>query len=342
MKAMLLKKIVSMDTNSSPLSLEELPKPSPALNEVLIKISVCGICHTELDEIEGRTPPAFFPMVLGHQVVGSIIENGEKVSPSMIGQRVGVAWIFSSCGNCEFCHSGLENLCSDFQATGRDRFGGYAEYMVAPKKFVYPIPDSILDAEAAPLLCAGAIGKRSLSLSGLKNGQNLGLMGFGASGHLVLKMVKHSFLDSGIFVFSRNKEERKFAIELGANWAGDISEKSPVKIDSIIDTTPAWKPVLKGLENLQNGGRLIINAIRKEDMDKELLLQLDYEKHLWMEKEIKSVANVTAQDVKDFLKIAAASGIKPNYKEYKLEEANKALCDLKKGNLRGAKVLRIS
>lgn len=338
---MVLKKVVSLDSHSSPLSLEELPKPVPASNEVLIKVSVCGICHTELDEIEGRTPPSFFPMILGHQVVGTITDQGSAVSQSMIGQRVGVAWIFSSCGKCDFCRSGLENLCSDFKATGRDRFGGYAEYMVAPEKNVYPIPEFFSDAEAAPLLCAGAIGNRSISLAGIQNVQNLGLMGFGASAHLVLKMVKYTLADSGIYVFSRNEKERKFAEQLGASWTGDISDKSPSKLHAIIDTTPAWKPVIKSLENLAPGGRLVINAIRKEDNDKELLLQLDYEKQLWMEKEIKSVANVTAKDVQDFLKIAAASGIKPDYKEYKLEEANKALLDLKKGSVKGAKVLRI-
>lgn len=338
---MVLKKIVSLDSHSSPLSLEELPKPTPARNEVLIKVSVCGVCHTELDEIEGRTPPAFFPMVPGHQVVGIIEEQGEEVSLSMIGQRVGVAWIYSSCGKCDFCHSGFENLCPDFKATGRDHFGGYAEYIVVPEKFVYPIPAFYSDAEAAPLLCAGAIGKRSISLSGLQNGQNLGLMGFGASAHLVLKMVKNTFPNSGVYVFSRNKQERKFAEKLGASWTGDISDKAPIKLHSIIDTTPAWKPLLHSLENLRHGGRLVINAIRMEDKDKELLLHLDYERHLWMEKEIKSIANVTAQDVKDFLNVAAASCIKPHYQEYPLEKANEALIDLKNKSVKGAKVLRI-
>ncbi len=341
MKAMVLKQITSLDFSSKPLCLEEWPIPSPGSQEVLIQISACGVCHTELDEIEGRTPPAFLPIILGHQVVGTIVELGSEVKKSMIGQRVGVAWIYSSCGKCEFCVSGRENLCPDFKATGRDKNGGYAEYMVASENFVYPIPDSFSNLEAAPLLCAGAIGNRSITLSGLENGQNLGLMGFGASAHLVLKLVQHSFPDSQIFVFSRNSEERKFAEQLGATWTGDILDKSPKKLHCIIDTTPAWKPVLKSLENLEKGGRLIINAIRKEDRDKSLLLQLSYENHLWLEKEIKSVANVTGKDVEEFLKIAATSSIKPLYQEYGLEEANMALIDLRKKGIKGAKVLQI-
>ncbi|MCG9971674.1 zinc-dependent alcohol dehydrogenase family protein [Christiangramia crocea] len=341
MNAMVLKQCTSLETNQTPLLLEELPVPTPGPNEVLIKVSACGVCHTELDEIEGRTPPAFFPVILGHQVVGIIISQGLEVKKSMIGQRVGVAWIYSSCGKCEFCKSGRENLCSAFKATGRDKNGGYAEYMTASEKFIYPIPDFFSDVEAAPLLCAGAIGNRSIALSNLKNGQNLGLMGFGASAHLVLKMVRDLFPSTKVFVFSRNSEERSFADQLGASWSGDISDKSPEKLHSIIDTTPVWKPVVNSLENLEKGGRLVINAIRKENQDQNLLLKLSYEKHLWMEKEIKTVANVTGKDVKDFLKFAAASVIKPVYQEYRLKDANKALMDLKNKSIKGAKVLKI-
>lgn len=341
MKAMLLKQITSLDLCSKPLYMDECRVPTVSSNEVLIKVSVCGVCHTELDEIEGRTPPAFLPIILGHQVVGTIVELGTEVTTSAVGQRVGVAWIFSSCGKCEFCLSDRENLCSDFKATGRDKNGGYAEFMVAHEKFVFPLPDYFSDVEAAPLLCAGAIGLRSVRLSGLVNGQNLGLMGFGASAHLVLKLVQHSFPDSPIFVFSRNSAERKFADQLGAAWTGNISNRAPRKLHSIIDTTPAWNPVLKSLENLEKGGRLIINAIRKEDDDKNHLFKLTYENHLWLEKEIKTVANVTGKDVKEFLRIAAASCIKPYYQEYSLDEANTALIDLKNNGKMGAKVLRI-
>ncbi len=342
MKAMVLEKITDLGESRSPLRLMQLPVPQPGDGEVQIKISVCAVCHTELDEIEGRTPPAFFPIILGHQVVGKISKTGKGAQSFKIGERVGVAWIFSACGKCNFCKAGKENLCDQFKATGRDANGGYAEYMVAPKYFVYSIPENFLDAEAAPLLCAGAIGYRSIRLSGLQNGENLGLTGFGASAHLVLKLVKYHFPETRTFVFSRNENERKFALELGAVWAGDFSEKPPEKLHRIIDTTPAWKPVVEALGNLEKGGRLVINAIRKEDNDKKYLLKLNYPEHLWLEKEIKSVANVTSEDVRDFLKLATRAGIKPDYREYPLEKANEALLELKEGKINGAKVLRIS
>jgi propanol-preferring alcohol dehydrogenase len=255
---------------------------------------------------------------------------------------VGVAWIFSACGKCHYCLSGNENLCADFKATGRDEHGGYAEYMTVPTGFTYPIPETFSDAEAAPLLCAGAIGYRSLKLTGIEDGQNLGLTGFGASGHLVLKMVQHRYPNTQVFVFARSPAERAFALDLGAAWAGDTLETSPKKLRSIIDTTPVWKPVVEALKNLEPGGRLVVNAIRKEQVDKEYLLRLDYPKHLWMEKEIKSVANVTRSDVQEFLKLAAQIPIKPEVQEFVLKDANRALLELKQSKIRGAKVLRVS
>ena len=213
--------------------------------------------------------------------------------------------------------------------------------MTVPEDFAHSIPDIFTDAEAAPLLCAGAVGYRSLMLTGLKNRSSLGLTGFGASGHLVIKMVRHLYPDTKVYVFARSEEERHFARELGAAWAGSTEEASPEKLDGIIDTTPAWKPVVEALKNLKPAGRLVINAIRKEEIDKEYLLRLDYPSHLWMEKEIKSVANVTRRDVEAFLKLAARIPIKPEIQEYPLEEANKALVELKERKIRGAKVLRI-
>lgn len=342
MKAMILEGISGFDEEPQPLKPVELPIPEPEDAEVLIKVSVCGVCHTELDEIEGRTPPSFFPIVPGHQVVGYVSKKGKGADDFEIGDRVGVAWIFSACGKCEYCRSGRENLCDQFMATGRDAHGGYAEYMTAPQKYVYKIPEFFSDAEAAPLLCAGAIGYRSIMLSGLKDGENLGLTGFGASAHLVLKMVRYKFPDSKIYVFSRNENEQEFALSLGAVWAGGISERSPEKLHKIIDTTPAWKPVVEALSDLKKGGRLIINAIRKEEKDKNALLELSYPEQLWLEKEIKSVANVTSNDVKEFLELAAKAKIKPDYKEYPLGKANEALMEMKEGIIRGAKVLRIS
>ncbi len=341
MKAMVLNRITDLRENKEPLQLVELPDPKPAEDEVLLKVSTCGVCHTELDEIEGRTPPSRFPMVLGHQVVGRVVQKGRNVTELQLGDRVGVPWLYSSCGQCEYCLRGEENLCPKFKATGRDAFGGYAEYMVVKEKFAHPIPEIFSDAEAAPLLCAGAVGYRSLRLTNLENGQRLGLTGFGASGHLVLQMVKHKYPDSSIYVFARSASEREFALELGAVWAGDTDEQAPEKLHAIIDTTPVWKPVVEAMKNLLPGGRLVINAIRKENHDKEYLLNLSYENHLWMEREIKSVANVALIDVREFLQLAAEVPIKPEYQTYALEEANKALVELKERKIRGAKVLVI-
>ncbi len=341
MKAMILPRLASLRENPEPLELAELPVPTPGPGEVLIKVHVCGVCHTELDEIEGRTPPPKLPVVLGHQVVGEVVELGEGCSQLKTGDRVGVAWIYSACGQCEYCRNGQENLCAQFRATGRDANGGYAEYMVAPEAYVHPIPALFKDAEAAPLLCAGAIGYRSLRLAHLHDGHSLGLTGFGSSGRLVLKMVRAQFPGSKVFVFARSPAERAFALELGAAWAGDTADTPPEKLDAIIDTTPAWKPVVEALKALKPGGRLVINAIRKEDVDKGYLLRLDYPDYLWLEKEIKSVANVTRQDVREFLELAAKIPIKPEYQEYPLEAANEALYELKTQQVRGAKVLRV-
>ncbi len=341
MKALVLEKVSNFDINPEPLILKEIPEPTPSDNDLLLKISACGVCHTEIDEIEGRTPPPVFPMILGHQAVGKVIGKGKNVSKFDLGDRVGVGWFFSSCGKCEFCLRGDENLCDEFKATGRDVFGGYAEYMVVPETSAFFIPDVFSDEESAPLFCAGAIGYRSLKLSSIKDGDNLGLTGFGASGHLVLKLVKNKFPNTKIFVFARSEKEREFAVQLGAYWSGDTFEESPEKLNAIIDTTPVWTPVVKALENLKQGGRLVINAIRKEDIDKNFLMNIDYSKHLWLEKEIKSVANVSPSDIKDFLKIAGVIPIKPEYQTYKLEDANLALRELKERKIRGAKVLII-
>jgi propanol-preferring alcohol dehydrogenase len=308
----------------------------------LLKVLACGVCHTELDEIEGRTRPARLPIILGHQVVGRVEEMGKGAGNFKKGDRVGVAWINSACGVCGFCRSGRENLCADFWATGRDADGGYAEYMTVGQDFAFDIPGVFSDVEAAPLLCAGAIGYRSLNLTGLRDGQRLGLTGFGASGHLVLLMVRHRFPKAGVYVFARAEKEREFARELGAVWTGDPDEASPAKLDAVIDTTPVWKPVVEGLRNLDSGGRLVVNAIRKENVDQDHLLKLDYPVHLWMEKEIKSVANVTRADVSEFLKLAAEIPIRPEVEVYPLAEANKALLEIKERRIRGAKVLRVS
>ena len=341
MKAMLLNEICDLNENKNPLITVNLPNPIPGEREILVKVSVCGVCHTELDEIEGRTPPPSLPIVLGHQVVGKVEKVGSGANKYKIGDRVGITWIYSACGKCRFCLQGDENLCKEFKATGQDANGGYAEYMTVKEDFAFPIPDEFSDVHAAPLLCAGAIGYRSLRLTGIKDGQSLGLTGFGASAHLVLKMVRHKYPKTIVFVFARSEKERFFARELGAVWAGDTGDEPPDKIDSIIDTTPAWRPVVEALKNLKSNGRLVINAIRKEEKDKDYLLKLDYPLHLWMEKEIKSVANVASRDVSEFLELAAKIPIIPEVQEFALEEANTALLELKQRKIRGAKVLRI-
>ena len=331
-----------MDENRNPLDLADLPDPVPREKEILIKVSACGVCHTELDEIEGRTPPPSLPVVLGHQLVGTVEKTGAKAMKFKLGDRVGVGWIYSACGTCKFCLQQDENLCDSFKATGRDANGGYAQYATVLEDFAYNIPDVFSDSEAAPLFCAGAIGYRSLRLTGIEDGQNLGLTGFGASAHLVAKMARHKYPNSKVFVFARSERERDFAKDLGAVWAGGTEDESPEKLHCIIDTTPAWQPIVAGLKNLESGGRLVINAIRKEEVDKAYLLKLDYPRHLWMEKEIKSVANVARRDVREFLELAAEIHIKPEVQEFTLEEANKALVELKERKIRGAKVLRIN
>ncbi|MBW1722125.1 MAG: zinc-dependent alcohol dehydrogenase family protein [Deltaproteobacteria bacterium] len=341
MKAMVLERITRLSENRTPLRLVDLPEPELSDRDILVRVAACGVCHTEIDEIEGRTPPPSFPMVLGHEIIGRVEKMGPGARRFRVGDRVGIGWIHSACGRCEFCVDGKENLCHAFKATGRDAHGGYAEYTTVPEDFAYPIPEYLSDSEAAPLMCAGAIGYRSLRLSGLQDGQNLGLTGFGASAHLVLKMAAYKYPNSKIFVFARSKKERDFARELGAVWAGATEDASPEKLHAIIDTTPVWKPILEALKNLERGGRLVINAIRKEAVDKEVLLGLDYPEHLWLEKEIKSVANVARIDITEFLQVAAETAIRPEIQEFPLEEANHALAELKDRKIRGAKVLKI-
>lgn len=342
MKAWMIESIMELTEWVQPLVLQDLPVPEPGKGEILIRVHTCGVCHTELDEIEGRTPPPSLPIVPGHQVIGTVIRHGPETGKYPDGTRVGVAWIYSACGECRFCRSDQENLCPDFKATGRDVHGGYAEFMVANEDFIYPVPDSFTDVEAAPLLCAGAIGYRSLRLARITNGQILGLTGFGASAHLVLKLARYMYPESKIFVFARQPEEREFALQLGAAWTGDTTDIPPERPEAVIDTTPAWKPVLFALRNLAPGGRLVINAIRKEDADKHFFQQINYPSDLWMEKEIKSVANVERRDVAEFLELAARIPIKPQVEVYDFLQANQALHDIKHRRIRGAKVLRFN
>lgn len=335
MRAMVLGCCSGFDNPGERLQLVEMARPTPGRAEILIRVLACGVCHTELDEIEGRTPPSRFPIVPGHEIVGRVAATGPGCQRFETGQRVGVGWIFASSGGAD------ENLSGDFLATGRDADGGYAEYVVVPERYAYAVPDVFSDAEAAPLLCAGAVGFRSLRLANLSDGQVLGLTGFGGSGHLVLQMARYMYPAGKVFVFARSEDERAFALELGADWSGDTGDVPPEPPHAIIDTTPAWKPVLAALEQLRPGGRLVINAIRKESADRQLMAEISYEDHLWMEKEIKSVANVTHHDIEAFLPIAASVPLRVEVQTYALENANQALRDLRAGHVRGAKVLVI-
>jgi propanol-preferring alcohol dehydrogenase len=332
MEAMVLKEISAIE--KEPLEMIDLPNPVLGSHEILIKISACGVCHTELDEIEGRIQPKL-PIVLGHEIIGRVKRLGSEVTKFNLGDRVGIAWINSVCGKCHFCQEGNENLCLEFQGTGCHAHGGYAQYTVVSEDFTYLIPERFSDSEAAPLLCAGAIGYRDLRLSGIKKDQTLGLFGFGASAHIVIQVAKYWGCE--VFVFTRSEEHRYLAKKLGASWAGRPEDEPPKKLNCAIDFTPVGETVPNALRVLEKGGRLVLAVIRKRN----LIPPLDYAQHLWDEKEIKSVANITRKDVQEFLPLAAEIPIIPEVQEFELEEANQALILLKQGKIQGAGVLRM-
>lgn len=333
---MKLTAIAPLTENPSPLTLTESEVPVPGDREVLIRVATCGVCHTEIDEIEGRTPPPVLPVTPGHQVVGQVVDLGPGVQRLSPGQRVGVGWIYRSDG------SSRENLAAEFQATGRDVDGGYADFMLADERYAALVPNTLTDREAAPLLCAGAVGYRALMRASLTDGEALGLTGFGGSGHLVLQMARFLYPRSPVYVYARSQTEQAFSLELGADWAGDTGAQAPAAPQAIIDTTPAWKPVLAALSAVRPGGRVVINAISKEAGDRQLLADLDYASQLWREKTLTSVANVTADDVACALGLAAKAGIRPTVEAWPLEKANEALLKVRAGHLRGAQVLDMS
>jgi propanol-preferring alcohol dehydrogenase len=338
MKAMVLNKISSVEER--PLELVDLPEPVPGQGQILVKVSACGVCHTELDEIEGRVSPSIFPMILGHEIVGRVEGLGPGAGKFQKGDRVGIAWINWACGRCSFCRKGEENLCDTAQWTGKDAHGGYAQYTAISEDFAYPIPERFTDVKAAPLLCAGVIGYRALRLSRMEDGKVLGLYGFGASAHIAIQVAKYKYPDSKVFVFTRpnQKEHQDLARKLGADWIGATGDTPPEKLNCAIDFTPVGEPVREALRNLEKGGRVVVNAIRKTTP----IPELDYTEHLWYEKELKSVANVTRRDAQEFLPLAAEIPIVPETQEFKLQEANEALILLKEGKIRGAGVLRMT
>ncbi|MFP4068116.1 MAG: zinc-dependent alcohol dehydrogenase family protein [Spirochaetota bacterium] len=342
MKVMRLERIEPVTETASPLTARRIRVPEPGAGEVRIHVSACGVCHTELDEIEGRTVPSRLPVIPGHEIIGRIDAVGELVTEHAVGDRVGVGWYFDSCGRCTYCRSGRENLCEQFTATGRDADGGYAEYVVVPERSAHPIPDVFEDSEAAPLLCAGAVGYRALLRANLSPDGTLGFFGFGASAHLVLQMARHLYPEARMFVFTRSGVKQRFARSLGAHWAGAPGSEPPEALDAAIDTTPVWEPILEALRILAPGGRLVVNAIRKEGYDRQKLAEIDYARHLWEEKELTTVANVTREDIRHALETAAEVPVHPTVKPYTLREAGRALIDLKYGRTTGAGVLIIS
>ena len=338
MKAMLLDRISLVE--EKPLKLVELPTPIPGQSQILIRVSTCGVCHTEIDEIEGRVAPSRLPMILGHEIVGRVESLGQGASRFKEGDRVGIAWINWACGRCSFCLKDEENLCDTAKWTGKDVHGGYAQYTVVSEDFAYPIPEGFTDLKAAPLLCAGVVGYRALRLSGMEDGGVLGLYGFGASAHIIIQVAKYKYPLGRVFVFTRpkQKEHQNLAKKLGADWVGATDDTPPEKLNCAIDFTPVGEPVRQALGNLQKGGRVVINAIRKTTP----IPELDYTAHVWYERELKSVANVTRRDAKEFLRLAAEIPIVPETQEFNLEEANEALILLKEGRMHGAGILKMA
>ena len=329
MKAMVLKE--PRPVEQDPLELVEVPVPEPGPDDVRLRIHACGVCHTDLHTVEGELALPRLPVVPGHQIVGSVESMGENVTRFCLGDRVGVAWLYSSCGVCGFCRQGLENLCDSARFTGLHADGGYAEYTVVPAAFVYPIPADFPDAQAAPLLCAGVIGYRSLRLSAVLPGQRLGLYGFGASAHVTIQVARHWGCE--VYVFTRSEDHRQHARDLGAVWVGGARDDPPAQMDSSITFAPAGWIVPEALRVLRKGGTLAINAIHMSPIP-----EMDYSL-VYGERTVRSVANLTRQDAEELLQLAVEIPIHTDVELYPLEEANRVLQRLKRAEVRGAAVL---
>ena len=318
----------------SPLVPREVPTPPPGPNQVRVKIHACALCHTDLHVIEGDLPPHKRPIIPGHQIIGTIDALGPNVNTYKEGDRVGIPWLHSTDGTCDYCRRGLENLCPNARFTGYDTDGGYAEYTIAPADFCYPIPAAFDDLHAAPLLCAGIIGYRSYRLSGIRSGENLGLYGFGASAHLVIQLARHH--KCNVFVFTRSEAHRAHALELGAQWAGRAEDTPPDSLHAAIIFAPAGSLVPEALGVLRKAGTLALAGITMSQIP-----ALDYNL-LYHEKVVRSVANATRQDAREFLELAADVPLKTEIGVFDLVQANDALKKLKKSEIRGAGVLRVS
>ena len=319
----------------NPVEVTDVSTPSPSRGQVLISVEACGVCYTDIDIIEGRVK-CRIPVTPGHQVVGRVVEVSEGVSGVASGDRVGVAWIAWSCGVCEYCARGYENLCVGYKATGCDFDGGYAEYMVSYADYVYRLPSSVEAERLAPLMCAGSIGWRAYKLAGIQSGHRVGLFGFGSSAHIVIQVIRRLNPSVEVYVFTRSRDHAELARRLGADWVGHPSENPPRRVNVAIDFTPVGETVRRALELLERGGRLVVNAISKQTP-----IVLDYTSHLWMEREVKSVANVTRSDVREFINYYSQYGVDAHVQVYSLSDVNNALRDLKAARTRGAPVLRI-
>jgi alcohol dehydrogenase, propanol-preferring len=331
MKAWVLPKPAPVE--SSPLELRELPMPEPREREVLVRISACAICRTDLHVVEGELPPKKSNIIPGHQVVGIIERLGGGAKKYRPGARVGIAWLHKTCGRCPYCRSGRENLCDFPDFTGYTVDGGYAQYALGHEDFVYPIPDGFADLQAAPLLCAGIIGFRCLRMSGVARGGNLGIYGFGAAGHVCIQVARH--WDVNVFVCTREEKHRRLAVELGAAWAGGAKDEPPERLDASIIFAPAGELVPPALQSLRKGGTLVLGGIHMSPIP-----SFPYPL-IYQERSIKSVANNTRQDGHDFLKLAAEIPIHTEVQVFSLEQANQALNALKHDGIRGASVVQM-
>jgi len=332
MKACILRSNARIETN--PLEFTEVDKPQPRANQVLVRVSACAVCRTDLHVIEGELPPRKTPVIPGHQVVGVIESSGPNANQYPAGTRVGIAWLHSTDGTCEYCRAGKENLCNNPTFTGYTVDGGYAEYALAEESFVYPVPDGFGDLQAAPLLCAGIIGFRSLRLSGIAPGGRLGLYGFGAAAHVAIQVARH--WGAEVYACTRDKRHQKLALELGAVWAGGTVADPPAKLDSAIVFAPAGEIVPAALKALKKGGTLALGGIHMSAIP-----PLDYNL-LYQERVVRSVANNTRGDGHDFLKWAAEIPIHTEIEVFPLRDANRALNALKNDAIRGAAVLQVT
>lgn len=316
----------------SPLTLEHLPDPRPGPGEIVVQVAACGVCRTDLHVVEGELDPVQQRVVPGHQVVGVVASRGPEAERFELGARVGVAWLQRTCGHCRYCASGEENLCPSPTFTGWHVDGGYAERLLAPEAYVYPIPEAFGDLEAAPLLCAGIIGYRALRRAAVRPGCRLGLYGFGSSAHISLQVARHWGCE--VFVVTREPSHRKLALELGASWAGDLAEQPPAALDSAINFAPAGDLVPPALRALRAGGTLACAGIYMSDVPR-----LEYQAELFREKTLTSVTANTRRDGEELLAVAAEIPIRPRTTRFELEQANVALQSLKRGEVVGSAVL---